>query len=405
MPLYNWRSIYTTNYDNLIEQCYDLRQKSLKIYSSDFDFTSESRAFDNHLFKVHGTIEKDECDGSQSRIILTDSDYTKTASYREQIWDRLRNDLNGSHLVIIGHSLADLHIKEIITRALNLNTKAGGAGRVWLLIYTEDENRAALYEQQGLAVCFGGIDQFFGALAKSGISSSIPSKDSPDPLDSVSALRPLVTEVDHAVKATPADFSAMFSGWPASYPDISAGYTFRRSVSDEVIAYFDEDHSLSATVIGASGVGKTTACKQILVSSIVKGWKCWEHIGTESLDADLWEKVADHLREHGEVGVLFVDDAHLHLQGLNDLIDALAIGNNGHLKILLATSRNHWMPRVKTSNLFRHGRSYTLSSLSDAEIERLLDLVDKVPAVKRLVERDFIGFDRTARRRRLVVRS
>lgn len=26
LPLYNWRSIYTTNYDNLIEQCYDLRQ-------------------------------------------------------------------------------------------------------------------------------------------------------------------------------------------------------------------------------------------------------------------------------------------------------------------------------------------------------------------------------------------
>lgn len=405
LPYYNWKGIYTTNYDTLVEQCYELHRKTARIYSSDFDFTADSKAYDVNLFKIHGTIEKDECDGHLSRIILTDTDYTKTSDYRDQIWDRMRVDLTATDLVIIGHSLGDTHIKDLVTRALALNAKAGGSGRVWLLIYTEDENRAALYEQQGLSVCFGGIDQFFAALAKSGSQLPVSSKGSEDPLDAVPALRPLVVDVEHATNAISPDFSSMFAGWPASYPDVHAGYTFRRTVSEEILEYLRGEYSLCATIIGASGVGKTTAAKQVLVSLKANGWRCWEHISAENLDARLWERVAERLRDSGEVGVLFIDDAHGHMQGTNDLIDALAISNNAHLKVLLTTTRNHWMPRIKTVNLFRHGQTFGMSLLTDREIELLLDLVERVPAVKRLVEADFIGFDRSARRRRLVVRS
>lgn len=405
LPLYSWKAIFTTNYDTLIEQVYSIQKKDLKVISSDFDFTAESKVFDTTLYKLHGTIEKDECDGNLSQIILTDSDYTKTSPYRDQIWDRLRSDLIATDLVIIGHSLGDTHIKEIVTRALSLNAKAGGAGRVWLLIYTADENRASLYEQQGLTVCFASIDQFFAALTKTGSVRQAPPKDSGDPLDSVPALRPLVIDVDHAASAGQPDFSAMFNGWPANYADVTAGYTFRRSVADEVWQYLEGDYSLCATVIGASGVGKTTASKQVLVTAKSKGWRCWEHRAAEILDSGMWAKVAVQLRDKGEVGVLFVDDAHLHLQGINDLVDALAISDNAHLKLLLATTRNHWMPRIKTGNLFRHGKFFPMSNLTDREIELLLDLVDRVPDVRRLVEDGFIGFDRAARRRRLVVRS
>lgn len=404
LPQYDWKAIYTTNYDTLIEQAYEMRGKNVKVVSSDFDFTADSKLFDQTVFKIHGTIEKDECDGNLSQIILTENDYTKTSAYREQIWDRLRADLIATDLVIIGHSLADIHIKDIITRAISLNNKAGGTGRVWLLMYSADENRAALYEQQGLSVCFGGIDQYFAEMAKTGLAITIPPQDGDDPLDTVTALRPLVTEIDHAVTSTP-DFSSMFNGWPASYADVHAGFTFRRSVSDDIIQYLQEEYSLCATLLGASGVGKTTAMKQVLLSAKGKGWRCWEHKSSEGLDYSLWEQVAQRLRQKQDIGVLFVDDAHSHLPAINDLIDTLAITNNGHLKVVLASTRNHWSPRIKSGNLFRHGKFFQLSTLTDREIEMLLDLIDRVPDVKRLVEQDFVGFDRTARRRRLVVRS
>ncbi|MEN1479625.1 hypothetical protein AAIH16_39360, partial [Pseudomonas aeruginosa] len=39
LPLYNWKNIYTTNYDTLIEQSYARKNKNLSVISSNFDFT------------------------------------------------------------------------------------------------------------------------------------------------------------------------------------------------------------------------------------------------------------------------------------------------------------------------------------------------------------------------------
>jgi NAD-dependent SIR2 family protein deacetylase len=39
LPLYRWKSIYTTNYDELVEQAYVRRGRPLKAYSANFDFT------------------------------------------------------------------------------------------------------------------------------------------------------------------------------------------------------------------------------------------------------------------------------------------------------------------------------------------------------------------------------
>jgi hypothetical protein len=82
LPLYNWRSLFTTNYDDLIEQCYSRRSISLATYSTNFDFGSDTDPSVTKLFKLHGTIDKDVCDGHKSRIILTEADYDQTIDYR-----------------------------------------------------------------------------------------------------------------------------------------------------------------------------------------------------------------------------------------------------------------------------------------------------------------------------------
>src|SRR5215469_9538632 len=38
LPLYNWKVIFTTNYDELIEACYKRRGRPYSVYSSNFDF-------------------------------------------------------------------------------------------------------------------------------------------------------------------------------------------------------------------------------------------------------------------------------------------------------------------------------------------------------------------------------
>ena len=82
------------------------------------------------------------------------------------------------------------------------------------------------------------------------------------------------------------------------------------------------------------------------------------------------------LKNEGLVGVLFIDEAHNHLQQINDLVDRAVVEDNAHLKLVLCATRNHWYPRIKTPNLYKYGKEWILSQLKNDEIEGLLQLVD-----------------------------
>jgi SIR2-like domain len=142
LPLYSWKSLFTTNFDDLIEQCYRRRELPITAYSSDFDFRTPDDPAAQKVFKLHGSIEKDEADGHRSRLIITDGDYDLTSTYREQLYNRLKGDLAGAMLVIIGHSLADPDVREIANKAAGLNGQVENGGQIVLFVYTKDEARA-----------------------------------------------------------------------------------------------------------------------------------------------------------------------------------------------------------------------------------------------------------------------
>lgn len=56
VPLYDWKSIYTTNYDELVEDAYRRRGANLTVYDSNFDFTVKGKSLTTKLYKLHGTI-------------------------------------------------------------------------------------------------------------------------------------------------------------------------------------------------------------------------------------------------------------------------------------------------------------------------------------------------------------
>jgi hypothetical protein len=226
VPLYNWKSIFTTNYDDLIEQSYSQSGVDLSVFSSKFDFTIHDNPAAVKLFKLHGTIEKDVSDGHVSRIIITDTDYDQTEDYRQSRFDRLRSDLAGAHLLIIGYSLADPEIKEIITRAASINKQTMGSGRISLLLYSKDQNLALLYENRGIEVCFAGIDEFFAELARKRPPSAVRDLDSGRPLSKVPALSPITVDIKDVLECSKSNVSALFNGCPADYADIAAGLTF-----------------------------------------------------------------------------------------------------------------------------------------------------------------------------------
>lgn len=403
LPLLNWKGLYTTNYDNLIEQTYAAKSVAVNVYSSNFDFSQVELPGAQKLFKLHGTIEKDVVDGSQSRIIITDDDYDLTFQYREALFGRLQNDLAGSQLVIIGHSLADAHIKEIVEKAVKINADNHNQRQITLLVYTKDERRATLMEARGLQVVFAGVDEFFAEVMKQSPSSLPVRSYTGDPLDAAPLLHGMVKNIAHA-SARDTNVSAMFNGWPASYADITAGLTFERTVSRQIVSDILNGDVRYATIVGASGVGKTTAARQVMSQLSANHVHAWEHDASMALVPEAWRAVAARLSAEDQRGVIFVDEASSHLTEINRLIDNLAGDGNGSLCVVLASAKASWAPRIKSIYLNRSGQEYVLRRVDTGEVERLLNLVDQNVALKTLVEASFKGFSRYERRRRLVER-
>jgi hypothetical protein len=403
LPLYTWKSIFTTNYDTLIEDSYRVKDQKIQVYESNFDFSVHENSLAVKLFKLHGSIEKDVCDGHVARIILTDNDYDHTQEYREGLYDRLRADAHGASLVIIGHSLADEDIKAEANRAAEIQGKIGGAFSVTLLMFKQDVNRAELWEKRGFQVCFGGLDDFFSAIAGKIASTSLVYKDPMHPLDHAPALMPITIDVAHSINGS-AEVARMFDGWPASFADIEAGLTFRRSITSRVIEYLQRPGCVAATILGASGTGKTTAARQILLQLKTMGFLCFEHKGDFELLADDWISVAKSLPKYNARCVLFVDDAHSHLFKINNLMDGLRSERVENFKIILASSRNHWNPRVKSSALFKCGESFHMGRLRSEEVDWLLTLVEANAQVRTIVAEGFAGYSRHEKRRRILDR-
>jgi len=404
VPLYDWKAIYTTNYDELVEEAYKVRTRPLITFDSNFDFGVRGNESATRLYKLHGTISKDISDGSNSRLVIAESDYANTEEYRAYLFDSLRADLSHSNLLIVGHSLADPDVRAIIDRAITLNSECFGApGRITMLSYESDPDRALLFEAKGLRVAFGGIDEFFSTLSRSAPDLVLVATTSANPLERHPSLGAATVDVAHESLAEP-DVSRMFNGWPASYSDILAGFTFDRTIAQEIASFIQQPEVSAAILLGASGVGKTTALRQVVTQLLRGGYLCYEHKGDLELDYKAWSSVAKELAADGKKAVLVIDDAHTHLHEVNELVDTLAIGTLTSLRILLASSRNNWLPRSKSPNIYKHGKQFLLSRLNATEIDRLIALVDLKEEIRQLVEVSFAGFSTQEKRRRLTER-
>jgi len=404
LPLYNWRNIYTTNYDKLIEQSYEKRDKPISVMSSNYDFREQKYPEATKLYKLHGCIDKDISDGSQSRIIISETDYDNTSEYRDALWDAFKHDLNGGSVVIVGYSLADQHIKDLVSRAISINNKSYSPTSINLVLYTKDEGRAAIFERRGVKVSFGSVDDFFVELQKTNTPNKMVYKSTGDPLDNQSILQPVTLIIDDELRNIDKNVSAMFQGWPATYSDIQAQLTFDRSLTKELESTLNSESTLCVCLLGASGMGKSTLARKVILRLKDSGFHCWEHKGNHKLLSDEWRSTAKDLKDRKEHGVLFIDDAHNHLYEINNLIDLLSADDNYYLKIILTSTRNHWHPRVKTPNFFLKGKEYLLKKLNELEIDGLLSLVESHSDLQPLIESSFSGFSRSERKRRLVVK-
>ncbi len=386
LPLLGWRNLFSTNFDCLVEAAYKKANVPLIRIRSNYDLSYQESRQDTTLYKMHGCISQDRSLGDKASMILSEHDYEEFSKYRQSMFSLLETALLTGDVLIVGQSLTDRHLSDLIKRVLKYKSEEGAPGEVFVLIYDQDNLRAPLLEDRGARIAFGGIDAFVHAMAGNAPSATPEALESAPTLPV--ALVSVVDNVEH-LKTRDTNVVRMFNGSPASYPDIHAGNVFRRaSLELQLEQLVDGGLSLLA-VVGAAGVGKTTFARQVLYGLHQKGYLAAEHRNDFPFYSKNWIAFEAELRANGKRAVLLLDECTRYMRQVNLLVDHLATVEGVALAVIATANAAQWTPRLKSPIFFRGGRVLELSRLEDADINALINLVDYNDSVSTLVHSEF----------------
>lgn len=94
--------LFTTNYDELIEQAYLAAGLPLRVTVSEPEFRARrAERPTRHLVKLHGSIDRPET------IVLTRSDYAAARAERQEMLSFLRSEMTEATFLFVGFSLSD----------------------------------------------------------------------------------------------------------------------------------------------------------------------------------------------------------------------------------------------------------------------------------------------------------
>jgi hypothetical protein len=337
IPHFNWQALYSTNYDLLLERAYNRANRPFTVVRSNYDFPLLEQNTGTPIFKIHGCITQDRAYGHNTSIILTDQDYVEFSRYREFLFDRMKTNLQAGQVLIIGQSLADIHLRDLVRDVARLQAQLGKSDGVYLLCYNADPDLGSLFEYQKINVAFGGIDEFMDALTA--VGNGVIEHASLDETEGFllpPELLACTVSVDEAVKL-PSRPLEIFNGRQVGYSDIKDGYTFARDVENEILARL-RARNLATALIGVAGVGKTTAARRALMQLRTEGFGVWEHRPELPLRPHLWLSIEEWLRARNQFGVLLLDEVTRVQRRANELIESLATRENSHLLILATAS-------------------------------------------------------------------
>lgn len=403
LPTYEWKALYSTNFDKLVEHSYRKSGVDLDVVRSNYDFTyTTGRVSGQVLYKIHGCMDKDVGFGDQARMVLTEQDYDEVKSFRQALFISLQQAMMTSNTLVVGQSLRDAHLRDLAKEVASLRSQ-GTPGRVFLLVYDYDEDRARLLEQRGIEVIQGTLDKLIyqlqtakvPSLAHAAISSpATPGTTLP------AALAPTTVDVSHA-STLAADPLRLYNGRPATYADIAAGLTIDRHCEPRLRQAQNSRRGYFLVITGSAGVGKTSVARRLLSSRHNEGFAAYEHLNDYPLDVDAWIDFEASLRHSNQQAVLLIDDCAQNLSALNRLVDALGAIDRPFLRLVVTANSAQWRLRAKSPYFFSRGTSERMSLLTDVDIRNLINLVDQNPQIRKLVDPRFLNLGREDKLRRL----
>jgi SIR2-like domain len=115
IPTFNWNSVFTTNYDLIVERTYkhDAAYVQYVKNGQKVDFELREKPASILLAKLHGSI--DHYLDSEIPLVLSSDQYVSVSKNRNMLFNRLLTLASQFPVVFVGYRATDLHIKTIFS--------------------------------------------------------------------------------------------------------------------------------------------------------------------------------------------------------------------------------------------------------------------------------------------------
>lgn len=118
----NWRRVYTTNYDDLVESSFLDAGKAINSYS--FEQPKPARLELGAIIHLHGSIRNATEDNVLEQLVLNEESYVRQHVERSVWYDEFVRDLKFcTNCFFIGYSLADMHVAALLMKNKHLRNK------------------------------------------------------------------------------------------------------------------------------------------------------------------------------------------------------------------------------------------------------------------------------------------
>ena len=405
LTTFPWRSVFTTNYDMGLERAYSLNgatpRKPIPI-SVTANLVYTDTYVDVPIFHLHGT----PYNPVPSPIVITQSDYTRYKEHREMVWNRLKIDCATSTILYIGYSGRDpnwqLIIEEVAAEFMPSTPPAA-----YRIDPFADPLDVELHREVRRVETLQISLPEFHALVDGELGNRRPEPESlnkyrnkvPQHLRehydaAPAAMMRLLDSWDYvndeSVTQTP-NTKDFLNGAIPNWSLIAQGHRFIRDIEDDLwdwsldYALNERAKSTAITITGAAGYGVTTILMALALKLVETkyGPVFMLREGAEVLEGD----IAFAASLFPDVPCYFiVDQARSHAADVQAAVKQQRKKDTNCL-FILGERRNQWL---SSKDRFPT-KEFVVDSLSDGEINRLLDFLGAEGALGELthLERSF----------------
>lgn len=398
IPLFHWRALFTTNYDRLLEICYDKVKSRVQTYTiilSNDDRLDETRITNDKvpIIKLHGCITRTH--DQQLPLVLTTEQYNDTLEInRDRLFSHLYDLAYENSIVFVGHSLEDHNISYILEK-LNKQVKEGQ--RHYLLKPNIKDVEKDYWAQKKITALNSTFEQFLVCL-ENNISNNErvlslvrPSKNHPiqaffadhtHPSDEL--VRFLTEDVELVSDDLPITlgkakdfYRGLNQGWYPLSENLAISRRLGNEIFEKVIEGAEANKKRSTELIvikGEAGSGKTILLRQIAWKSrnTKLGIFLWVKQNS-SIDVYIIEEIIEKTKERV---FIFWDDASTNIA---DIYRFLVKAQKKNLPITIFTAEryNEWNTKCKEELDELVSELFELKYLSENEIELLLEKLEK----------------------------